>query len=161
MVPITESNSDIMTVKAEPYYKLPVDADFIKGKLPRFFGLELISPFDYAIERKLFIHNLGHAACAWLGAKKNLTYIYEAIEDIEIKQQAIEAMKEAATALCIKYDKDISDIIEHINDLIFRFGNRELKDTVSRVGRDTRRKLSPDDRAIGAYKLCESFNLPK
>lgn len=159
MVPLPKTDSDILVVKAEPYYHLPVDADFIRGELPQFVGLEKTSPFDYAIDRKLFIHNLGHVACAWLGYKKNYTYIYEAVSDIEIRTTAQNAMMEAASALCKKYDKDINDLLEHINDLLMRFENISLGDTISRVGRDTKRKLSSNDRAVGAYKLCRELNL--
>ena len=42
---------------------------------------------------------------------------------------------------------------EHINDLIGRFGNKALGDTIYRVGRDIPRKLSRNDRLIGALLL--------
>jgi mannitol-1-phosphate 5-dehydrogenase len=41
-----------------------------------------------------------------------------------------------------------------------RFKNTALKDTVHRVGRDLRRKLSRDDRLAGAMLLCAKHGLP-
>lgn len=160
MVPIMETGVDILTVKAEPYYHLPIDADNIVGKIPEFLGLEPISPFDYAMERKLFIHNMGHAACAWIGAVKQYEYIYQVIEDNEIKDIVRKAMFEAAEGLSKKYNVSIKELENHIDDLMLRFGNKELKDTISRVGRDTYRKLGSNDRVIGALKLCREYNTP-
>jgi mannitol-1-phosphate 5-dehydrogenase len=160
MVPVPSQEDGLLKVKAEPYYHLPVDSDGIVGNLPDFYGCEKISPFDFAMERKLYIHNLGHAACAWLGQQKNYNYIYEAVNNVEIRALAKNAMFEAAKALSIKYGKDIAEMTEHINDLLFRFENKLLGDTVSRVGKDTKRKLSPGDRAVGAYNLCKEYKLP-
>lgn len=160
MVPLPKPDADILVVRAEPYYHLPIDADFIVGELPDFVGLEKVSPFDYAIDKKLFIHNLGHAACAWLGYKKQYTFIYEAVSDGEIRPIVQDAMLQAAGALSQKYGVDISELLKHINDLLIRFENVSLGDTISRVGRDTKRKLSPNDRVVGVYRLCRSLNLP-
>jgi len=37
-----------------------------------------------------------------------------------------------------------------VEDLLKRFANRQLGYTVERVGKDTIRKLSPNDRLVGA-----------
>lgn len=55
---------------------------------------------------------------------------------------------------------DVNELFKHINDLLTRFGNVSLGDAISSIGRDTKRKLSPNDRAVGAYRLCNSLNLP-
>jgi mannitol-1-phosphate 5-dehydrogenase len=43
--------------------------------------------------------------------------------------------------------------------LLRRFENRELKDTIARVGRDVQRKLSPEDRFVGAVRLCDKHRV--
>ncbi len=159
MVPLT-NNKDLLHVKAEPYALLPVDGKQIVGSLPYFEGLEISEEFDYVIERKLYIHNLGHVACAWMGGLKGYTYIWQAACDAEVRIKAIKAMNQAAYALETKYDIEKNNHEAHIIDLMNRFSNRKLKDRVDRVGRDIRRKLSPDDRVIGALKLCEEFYCP-
>ena len=50
--------------------------------------------------------------------------------------------------------------MDYIDDIIHRFENRSLGDTVKRVGNDLKRKLSLNDRIIGTYKLCLENNLP-
>jgi len=159
MVPVSLNNDDILKVKAEPYYNLPIDGDGIVGTLPDFLGLIKVSPFDYAIDKKLYIHNLGHVACAWLGQKYNFEYIYECLEVKEIKDTVYSAMHEAALGLIAKYNCSKAELDEHIDDLIYRFSNNKLKDTVKRVGKDTKRKLSPTDRVVGALNLCIKYNI--
>lgn len=64
------------------------------------------------------------------------------------------AMLESALALSKKYGVELADIRAHIEDLLFRFTNEALKDTCQRVGGDPTRKLSPEDRLVGASKLA-------
>jgi len=159
MVPVSLTKNNLLSVKAEPYYNLPVDGDGIVGILPEFIGLIKVSPFDYAIDKKLYIHNLGHVACAWLGQKYNYEYIYECLEVKEIKDTVYRAMHEAALGLIAKYNCSKEELDEHIDDLIYRFSNNKLKDTVKRVGKDTKRKLSSTDRVVGALNLCIKYNI--
>ncbi|MPM94253.1 Mannitol-1-phosphate 5-dehydrogenase [bioreactor metagenome] len=63
-------------------------------------------------------------------------------------------MLESAEALSKKYAVELDEILRHIQDLLFRFTNRALKDTCARVGADIPRKLSAQDRLIGSAKLC-------
>jgi mannitol-1-phosphate 5-dehydrogenase len=53
-----------------------------------------------------------------------------------------------------------SDISEHIDDLIFRFRNRSLGDTVFRVGMDLHRKLGREDRLAGAIHQALDLEMP-
>jgi mannitol-1-phosphate/altronate dehydrogenase len=47
-----------------------------------------------------------------------------------------------------------------VDDLLYRFSNKALGDTNERVSRDIARKLAPDDRLLGAVKLCEEQAVP-
>ena len=47
------------------------------------------------------------------------------------------------------------DIVDHVDDLLARFGNQALGDTVFRVGRDLARKLAPEDRCEGSLRLLQ------
>ena len=48
----------------------------------------------------------------------------------------------------------------HIDDLTNRFRNKVLGDTVFRIGSDLKRKLSGDDRVVGAIKLARKHGRP-
>ena len=157
MVPVqTEEMKDgnPMRVCVESYGFLPVDKDVFKGEIPAIKSMVPFSPFDFYLKRKLYIHNMGHATCAYLGDLLGLPYIYQAIDVPQIRVIVENAMLESALALSKKYGVELSDIRAHIEDLLFRFTNEALKDTCQRVGGDPARKLSPEDRLIGASKLA-------
>lgn len=73
-------------------------------------------------------------------------------------------MYASAEALALEHKKSIDSVNIYANNLIERFGNRLLGDTVARVGRDLNRKLSVNDRMMGAISLCakhgiDAFNI--
>lgn len=157
MVPVMTKamqEGNILRVCVEAYDQLPVDKDGFKGNIPEIKNLVPFSPFEYYIHRKLFIHNMGHAISAYLGFLKGYKYIWEAIGDEKIRIITHAAMLESARALSKEHGVELAKIQEHVDDLIIRFANHQLGDTVERVGRDLARKLAPNDRLIGALNLC-------
>lgn len=153
MVPVPDpelAKIDPLLVRAESFLDLPCDKDAFKGEVPEMPALSPISPFRFIIERKLYIHNMGHAICAYLGMLKGYTYISEAIADPKIRLIVREAMTESAVALAKRFNQPFEVLIEHTNDLIRRFGNTALGDTCARVGADIPRKLANADRLTGA-----------
>ncbi|MDO4983501.1 MAG: mannitol dehydrogenase [Eubacteriales bacterium] len=157
MVPVqTEAmkDGDEMRVCTEPYPYLPVDAAAFKGDIPEIKNMIPASPFDYYVKRKLFLHNLGHAVCAYLGGYTGRKYIRQSIGDADVFALTQNAMLESAQALAKKYGVALGELVPHIDDLLIRFGNEILLDTCQRVGGDPARKLGETDRLIGAAKLC-------
>ena len=65
----------------------------------------------------------------------------------------------SAMAISKENGTDIKMLIDHADNLLYRFKNHALADTVARVGKDTKRKLGANDRLIGALKLCEKFDI--
>ena len=166
MVPIMrkeEKEKDPLLVYAEAYNTLIVDRKGFKGPIPNIPEIEAKDNMKAWVDRKLFIHNLGHAVLAYVSYafKKGYNYVWEAIEDRDLYNSTKSAMWESGRALISKYPDDFNknNIGAHIEDLIERFKNRSLGDTLYRVGRDLYRKLSPDDRLIGAVKLCDMYRI--
>ncbi|MBI9107897.1 MAG: mannitol-1-phosphate 5-dehydrogenase [Spirochaetales bacterium] len=167
MVPIMTTDdlaSDPLLLHAEEYNSLILDEDGFTGKIPDFPEIKAVRNVAAWVDRKLFIHNLGHAAAAYFGyeAYPERRLIAEVIKDEAIKTRIRAAMSEAAAALLAEYPKDFTReaLDEHIDDLLYRFGNSALGDTVFRVGRDLYRKLGRDDRILGAAALCIKHQLP-
>lgn len=157
MVPIqTEEMKDgePLRVCVEPYGFLPVDQAAFKGEVPDIKNMIPFEPFDFFIKRKLYIHNMGHAVCAYLGNILGLEYIYQAIDQDEIYIIVKNAMEESAAALSSVYGVQLENIMKHITDLLYRFTNAALKDTCKRVGGDPERKLALEDRLIGPAGLA-------
>ena len=154
MVPVPKEKGegeDPLGIAVEEYGVLPIDRGAIKGKWVDVKNIVPYSPFHYYIERKLYIHNMGHAVTAYLGEYFfGDEYIYQSVGRPEVKLIAEEAMIESAMALSKKYGVEFSPIMDHVWDLLRRFGNRALGDTCARVGADVPRKLAAADRLIGA-----------
>ena len=160
MVPVMDKRfgvDDPLFIVAEAYHKLPYDAKAVKGSFPELSGLKPVQNFPSEVDKKLFIHNLGHATLAYFGYLKGFEYIHQAISDSEIKNLLDEALSETSISILRKYpDLDQVEENEFVEDLKERFFNSLLMDTVYRVGRDPIRKLSKEDRIIGAITLCQS-----
>lgn len=157
MVPVqTEEMKDgePMRVCVERYGFLPTDKAAFKGGVPDIKNMVPFEPFDFYIKRKLYVHNMGHATCAYLGDLLGLEYIYQSIDVADVRILVQNAMLESAMALSKKYNVPLESIVVHITDLLHRFTNAALKDTCMRVGGDPGRKLSPDDRLIGSSSLA-------
>jgi mannitol-1-phosphate 5-dehydrogenase len=167
MVPIMpekEVRADILQVFAEPYNTLILDRKGFKNPIPAIEGLAPKENMKAWVDRKLFIHNLGHATAAYLGFREQsgLIFMYEVLDIPAVYQQTRDTMLQAAAILMKRYPGEftLQYLTLHIDDLLHRFRNRALGDTVYRVGCDLMRKLSPDDRLAGAIHAAIDENLP-
>jgi mannitol-1-phosphate 5-dehydrogenase len=166
MVPIMQQSdieNDPLLIYAEPYNNLIVDKNGFKGEIPVVDGLSPKENIKAWVDRKAFIHNLGHAAVAYFGAFKHpgAKYIFEVLDDPEVYRFAKDTMIQSAEILQFIYPEDFTheDLERHINDLLFRFQNKALKDTIFRVGQDRPRKLGPDDRFVGIIRLAQNVKM--
>jgi mannitol-1-phosphate 5-dehydrogenase len=163
IIPQAELDKDPLVVFAEAYNTLIVDEKGFKLPIPQIKGLAPKSNIKAWVDRKAFIHNLGHATAAYYGYKLNpdSVYLYEVLEDAEVLLFTRAVMLQSANILNAVYPDDftISDLENHIDDLISRFRNKSLQDTVFRVGQDLVRKLGPDDRFMGAIHLAIQYHL--
>ena len=153
------TNEHPLAVRVEPYDFLPVDKAAFKGSIPEYTKIIPYEPFHYYLERKLYVHNMAHVTTAFLGKLLDKTYIHEAAQNIYIQHIVRGCMMESAMMLAQKYCIPFNDLYAHINDLLQRFKNPYLRDTVSRVARDPIRKLQPSDRLVGAARSCEKENI--
>lgn len=162
MVPATPDNikaENFLAVCVEPYCTLPVDKNGFKGEIPEIKNMEPFAPFEFFIQRKLFMHNMSHAVTAYLGNLCGYEYIWEAIGDARIRYVALRALLESALAMHKEHGVDIAQLLDHCYDLLERFTNKLLGDTIARVGRDTQRKLNKEDRIVGALNLCKKMGV--
>lgn len=166
MVPImtlAELEKDPLMVYAEPYNTLIVDGKGFKSPLPDIEGLAPKNNIKAWVDRKAFIHNLGHATAAYYGFFKHpdAVYMYEILDDSEVFRFTKDVMLQSASILHTAFPDDFTttDLEEHIDDLLMRFRNKALKDTIYRVGHDLKRKLSSDDRFVEVIHLAIQFGM--
>lgn len=167
MVPIMPQdalNEDPLQLFAEPYDTLIVDRLGFRREVPALAGLKPVNNIAAWVDRKLFLHNMSHAALAYLGYQANpaLIYCWQAMELPAVVDAVRAALLQSAAALNRAYPDDLSqeELAAHADDLLNRYRNRALGDTLHRVGRDLGRKLAREDRLIGACLLAAKHGLP-
>ena len=159
LMPAEARRRDPLEVWGEAYNAIIADRGGFVGDVPDGIeGLQLKDCFQAYVERKLYIHNLGHAACACHGFLRGHALICDAVADEVVLAETRAVMAESARALIRRYPAEFNGANqrEHVEDLLRRFGNRALGDTVFRVGRDLPRKLAPGDRFIGGLRLAQA-----
>jgi mannitol-1-phosphate 5-dehydrogenase len=164
IIPLAELDKDPLVVFAEPYNTLILDGKGFKSPIPGVKGLAPKNNIRAWVDRKAFIHNLGHATAAYYGHSKypDAVYMFEVLDDAGVLQFTREVMLQSADILLSAYPGEFttSDLEDHIDDLINRFRNKALQDTIFRVGEDLPRKLSTDDRFMGAIHLAMQYGKP-
>ncbi len=160
MVPVLpkKEGDNILRVAVEEFDVLHLDKDGFVGELPEIYNTRLCTPFNLYIQRKLFIHNMCHSVTAYLGARE-YEYISEAIENTDIKYIVEQLGVTSARAIALENGGDALELIDFLNKLLYRFYNKELKDTIERVGKDPIRKLKAIDRITGAFNLARKHGL--
>jgi mannitol-1-phosphate 5-dehydrogenase len=167
MVPIMHKKDiveDMLQIFAEPYNTLILNKKGFRNSIPDIKGLAPKENMKAWVDRKLFIHNLGHSASAYLGYLYNNEFIYlwESLAVPEIFESVRSAMLQAAEILMAIYPGEFTceSLTDHIDDLLARFQNKALGDTIFRVGCDLKRKLGPEDRLAGAIHKAFETRLP-
>ncbi len=159
LMPLEVRRRDPLEVWGEAYNAIIADRSGFVGAVPDGIeGLQLKECFQAYVERKLYIHNLGHATCACHGFLRGYKLICEAVADEAVRSETRAVMMGSAQALLRRYPAAFTgaSLAAHVEDLLSRFGNRALGDTVFRVGRDLPRKLAPGDRFIGGLRLVQA-----
>jgi len=167
MVPIMPKeieDRDPLLVYAEPYNTLILAKSGFKNPIPKVIGLSPKKNIKAWVDRKAFIHNLGHATAVYYGyfLHPDAMYLYEVLDDNDVLQFTRAVMFQAADILKAVYPNifSVSDLENHIDDLINRFRNKALRDSIFRIGQDRPRKLAADDRFVGIIRLAEKQRMP-
>lgn len=160
MVPIQDpTDSGAIEVRAEAFNTLIVDGTDWRTPQPKDVEwIEFVADIRAWMDRKLYVHNLGHATCAWRARAFDPTIatVAEAIAIPEIRDH-VEAVMHASAAIvgrAYPHEFDQASLDRHVADLLYRFGNPKLGDTVERVGQDLHRKLAREERLVGAMLLA-------
>ena len=153
LMPLEEQEKDPLQVYAESYNTLILDKKAFKNPIPDVKGLAPKDNMKAWVDRKSHIHNFGHAAAAYSGflADPSVRYLADILNISSVKKFTRSAMLQSANVLMRKYPGEFTfaELTDHIDDLLLRFENRALGDTVFRVGSDLKRKLHRNDRILG------------
>jgi mannitol-1-phosphate 5-dehydrogenase len=153
---------DPLVVVAEDYNEWTARAEAFKGeKPPALSALELVENQSARLERKLFVHNGGHAVCGYFGFHRGHKYIHEAVADPVVAEHVLGALDELGEVVRRKHGFSAESIDEYKQDLCRRGAVPEMRDEILRVVRDPIRKLSPRERLVAPAKLAIEYGLPR
>jgi mannitol-1-phosphate 5-dehydrogenase len=144
---------DPLLVIAEPYHALPCAKAMFRAPIPPVAGLEAEEDFEAYVARKLYVQVAGHAAFAYLGYPRH-PFLWQCVEDRRVRAAVEPALDEAERAMAAKFSFTLDELRAFTAEMIERYRNQALGDTVERVAQDPMRKLRPDDRLVGAANLC-------
>ncbi len=153
MVPVS-MEADTSEVIVESYNQLPIDADALKTDVSGIKNFMPVTPFAIEKYKKYFMHNMSHAVVAYMGFIGGYEFLWEAMDDDFIRNIAKKALGESIRAISKHFNVHKKPLLDYANDLLNRYANKYLNDTVERVGRDPKRKLRPNDRLTGAVNFC-------
>jgi len=146
VVPVPE---DPYRIVCENYNEWYADKNNWKGDPDAVPFIEVSENLDALLERKLWIHNGGHATLGYAAWHKNYRYIHEAVRDSEIAAFTAEVMREIGDCIIHKHGFEAGPIREYEAELGHRGAIEEMRDEVRRVIRDPIRKLAIGDRIMG------------
>jgi mannitol-1-phosphate 5-dehydrogenase len=136
-----------------------VDGQRLIHPIPAIEGMRVVDNYEAWAQKKLFLFSAGHVATAYLGYLKGYHYIHSAVRDPEIREAVLDVMKEGQEALRNLYGSEIAGGEADLEEIMGRFENAALNDTIARVGRDPLRKLGKKDRLVWPAKLAEKAGI--
>lgn len=145
---------DPLAVYNNGFFEQAVDAHAFRGKKPDAPRMRLSDRLEAEEARKLYTLNMAHCALAYLGTPQGYKTSFEAVNDPAIAEILGGALDEAGTGLAAEFGFSEAETAEWkavIFDLLL---NPYMADPLSRLGADTRRKLSGNDRLMMPAKLC-------
>jgi len=148
---------DRLRLLAEDHNEWPVDARAFRGPDPGIDGLELVDNLQARLERKIYMHNTGHAVCGYLGYLKGYAVMCDAVLDPVIRRAVYGAMTESAQTLRHTYGFSWESLEEYRDSFFPRVEGRLILDPVARVCRSPRRKLGRQERLLGP--ACRAIDL--
>ena len=150
--------ADPLTITAEDYNEWTARREVFKGSKPAALSaLELVDNQTARLERKLFVHNGGHAVCGYIGFHRGWEYIHEAVGDPVVGEHVLGALNELGEVVRLKHGFSADSVKAYEMDLVRRGSVPEMRDEILRVVRDPMRKLSARERLVAPALQAEEL----
>jgi mannitol-1-phosphate 5-dehydrogenase len=149
--------ADPLSLLGEEYSEWTADRTAFRGPtLPEIRTLNLVDNQSRFLQRKLYIHNTGHATLGYLGFLKGHAFIHEAAQDPQIMAACEKAIEESGWAIEKEYGFPPEVIRAYRSALTEKCVSPELPDEILRVVREPIRKLGSEERFFGPARLMLS-----
>lgn len=143
---------DSLAVYAEPYNHLILDASGFRAGIPDVPELDPKVNLKAYADRKLFLQYLGHSVLAYQSFTRapDLSFTWQALEKPDILKVTKSTMLQSASILQEMHSGEFTmpQLEDHIAQLLTRFANRSLGDTIFHAGCNLTEKLGRGDRLM-------------
>lgn len=159
LIPVGSANSDMLHVLVEQYFQLVIAETEVQfPSIPQ--GVRIVTDLNAVKKQKLFTVNAVHALIAYYGFHFGYSYIHEALADARIESLVTGVLGEVETAL-LEYGISETDQQVFAAQVLARFRNKNLNDSVARVARDPVRKAGRQDRLLmPAFGVLRQGGIP-
>ena len=97
---------------------------------------------------------MAHALCCYLGVKRGYRTVIDAVSDPDLRATVEEALREASVGLSHAFGFTEGEMTAWRSAIMGLLDNPSINDNLPRLGADTRRKLSYNDRLCAPARLC-------
>ena len=145
---------DPLAVYHNGFFEQAVDAEAFRGVPPQAPRLRLSHRLAAEEARKLYTLNMAHCALAYLGTPRGYATSFQAVQDAEIRRVVAGALEEASLGLEKQLGFGGEEMLQWREIIFSLLLNPYMADPLSRLGADSRRKLSGNDRLVIPAQLC-------
>ena len=149
-------HEDPLALLNNGYAEMAVGRQAFRGALPDVPRIRLSDDIQAEEIRRLYTLNMAHALCCYLGVKKGCRTVLEAVKDPELRGVLKCALEEASKGLQGVCGFSAEAMAAWRGVILELLDNPYINDDLSRLGTDTRRKLSASDRLCGPALMCLS-----
>lgn len=150
---VVDNEDSDLDLQVQDYWDLPINGEKILKPFPKIKHIEIDDDFNHYLERKIYTFNTANASVSYIGSKLGYKYIADAANDQSIISILNILYNETSEALCKKYNVNVDKQKELAERSRIKLQDYRIKDTLERNARDPIRKLSFNDRLIGAARM--------
>lgn len=141
-----QTSEDGLSLSVEKYHELIIEKNSFKYDKPTITGATFVDDLAPYIERKLFVVNNAHASVGYYSYLKGYKNIKEALENEDNRFFLRGLIGESVELLGKKYPELEDTLINYGNETYTRFTEHFKNDSITRICRNPRKKLSMEER---------------
>ena len=148
---------DTRPVTCEPYKSWIIEDNFVDDVRPEWENVGVIMTNDVKSYEliKLSILNVTHSYIGHIGDK--YTFVHEVLDDFNLFYDIHSILHEEIIPVLEKIIQIDFDLYEYADKVLYRFGNRYIKDRIERINQDKYDKMRKQ--AIPIYNTGVSLNI--
>jgi D-arabinitol 4-dehydrogenase len=100
-------------------------------------GVQMVDSVIPYEEAKIRILNGSHSCLAWAGALTGRKYIHDAVQDPRLQRLAMDYVADVIPCLIARGRHPVLDLPKYRDEVLLRFSNVHLRDSVQRVAQDS------------------------